>query len=70
MSRDISKKDLVKSAQEASEKAVNKTRKAGGAVTFQSGKKIIKKHASGRVEVLKELEKAYVRTTKKRYCIA
>lgn len=66
----ISKENLIKSAHEATRKAVKKTRQTGGAVTYQSGKKIIKKHPDGQEEVLETLDRAYVKTTKKTYKIA
>jgi hypothetical protein len=43
----ISKEDLIKSARKATRKAVNKTREAGGAITYQSGKKIIRNTRTG-----------------------
>ena len=69
MSREITKKNLIKSAKIATTKAVKKTRQAGGALTYQSGKKIIKKHSDGHEEVLEILEKAYVKPAKKSYKI-
>jgi hypothetical protein len=65
----ISKDNLIKSARKATIKAVNKTRQAGGAITYQSGKKIIKKHADGREEVLEVLDRAYIKPSKKSYKI-
>lgn len=65
----ISKDNLIKSARKATTKAVNKTRQAGGAITYQSGKKIIKKHADGREEVLEVLDRAYIKPSKKSYKI-
>ncbi len=69
MRSEITKENLIKSAHQATAKAVNKTRQAGGAITYQSGKKIIKKHADGREEVLEVLDRAYVKPLKKRYKI-
>jgi ribosomal protein L32E len=65
----ISKEDLIKSARKATRKAVNKTREAGGAITYQSGKKIIKKHPDGHEEVIETLDRAYVKSSKKSYKI-
>lgn len=65
----IPKESLIKSAHKATAKAVEKTRQAGGAITYQSGKRIIKQHANGHKEVLEVLERAYVKPLKKRYKI-
>lgn len=65
----ISKENLIKSARKATTKAVNKTRQADGAITYQFGKKIIKKYSDGREEVLKTLDRAYVKPSKKTYQI-
>ena len=69
MRSEITKENLIKSAQKATTKAVKKTRKAGGSLTYQSGKRIIKKHSDGHEEVLEVLEKAYVKPQKMRYKI-
>jgi len=69
MRSDIPKKSLIKSVRKATTKAVNKTRQSGGAITYQYGKKIIKKHPDGREEVLKTLDRAYIKTSKKSYKI-
>ena len=63
----ISKENLIKSAHKATAKAVKKTRQAGGAITYQSGKKIIKQYADGHEEVLEVLDRAYIKPLKKRY---
>ena len=63
----ISKKNLIKSARKATAKAVQRTRQAGGAITYQTGRKIIKKFADGHEEVLEVLDRAYVKPQKKRY---
>ncbi len=65
----IPKESLIKSAHRATAKAVEKTRQAGGAITYQSGKRIIKQHANGHEEVLEVLDRAYVKPLKKRYKI-
>lgn len=69
MSSVISKESLIKSAHKATAKAVKRTRQAGGAITYQTGKRIIKKFADGREEVLEVLDRAYVKPLKKRYKI-
>ena len=70
MSNEIPKKDLVKGVRRASEKAVRRVQETEGAFTFQSGKKIIKKFSDGREEVLKELDRAYFKSSKKRFKLA
>lgn len=69
MRSDISKESLIKSAHKATEEALKKIRQAGGSITYQSGKKIIKQYADGHKEVLKVLDRAYVKPLKKRYKI-
>ena len=69
MRSDIPKKSLIESVRKATTEAVKKTRQAGGAITYQSGKKIVKKHPDGREEVLKTLDRAYIRNSKKSYKI-
>ena len=69
MRSDIPKKCLIESVRKATTEAVKKTRQSGGAITYQSGKKIVKKYSDGREEVLKTLDRAYVITTKKNYKI-
>jgi len=69
MRSNIPKKRLIESVRKATTEAVKRTRQSGGAITFQSGKKIIKKHPDGREEVLKILDRAYVRTSRKSYKI-
>ncbi len=69
MSNDILKKNLIKSARRAVRKAVERTFKAGGAVTYQSGKTIIKQYPDGRVEELERLDRAYVIPQRKLYKI-
>lgn len=67
MRSEISKKSLIEIARKASRQAVKKTLQAGGAITYQSGKSIIKQYADGRKEVIKVLDRAYFRPKKKRY---
>ena len=69
MSNEIPKKGLVNGVRRASVKAVRRTQETEGAFTFQSGKKIIKKYSDGREEVLKEFDRAYFKSSKKRYKI-
>jgi len=67
MKNDISEKDLISCARRAAAEAIKRTKAAGGAITFQSGKKIIKEYADGRQEVLLVLDKAYVKPAQKVY---
>lgn len=62
----ITQKELIKAAARASAKAVSRTREAGGPITYQQGKKIIKEYPDGTKEVVQLLEKAFVRVKKKR----
>jgi hypothetical protein len=67
MSSDISKKDLIKIAHKATVEAINKTRQAGGAITYQSGKSIVKQYPNGEKEIIEVLDRAYIKPLKKRY---
>ena len=69
MRSNFSKQALVKVATKASRKAVQKTRDSGGAITFQSGRSIVKQHADGHKEILGVLDKAYIKPSKKRYSV-
>ncbi len=70
MKSEIITKDLVKLARLASKKAIRKTRLAGGPLTYQVGKKIVKQYADGRQEVLVTLDQGHIRAKKKRYKIS
>jgi len=65
----FSKEALLKVAIKATKQAVQKTKKSGGAITFQSGRSIIKQYADGHEEILDVLDKAYIKPSKKRYSI-
>jgi ribosomal protein L18E len=52
-------------ARNASKKAIEKTLKAGGAITFQRGKYIIKQYADGTEYILEVLDKAYLKSKNK-----
>ena len=67
MKTEITKKQLIQCAHKAGANAIKKTRAAGGAITFQAGKKIIKEYSDGTQEVLAILDRAYVKPHKKRY---
>lgn len=69
MRSNIPKKSLIESVRKATTEAVKKTRQFGCAITYQSGKKIIKKYPDGREEILDILDRAYVRPSKKSYKI-
>jgi len=51
----------------AAAEAIKRTKAAGGTITYQSGKKIIKEYADGHKEVLQVLDKAYVKPIQKVY---
>ncbi|MDH3348488.1 MAG: hypothetical protein OEM02_10390 [Desulfobulbaceae bacterium] len=69
MRSNIPKKKLIESVRKATTEAVKKAQELGCAITYQSGKKIVKKHPDGQEEVLEILDRAYIRTSKKSYKI-
>ncbi len=67
MSKKLTKKLLIKSAREASRRAVRRARQANGAITYVQGKNIVKEYADGHEEVIETLDRVFVRPTQKIY---
>lgn len=51
----------------ASDKAINNTFRSGGAVTYLCGNRILKHHADSTIEVLKTVDRPYVKVKQMKY---
>ena len=69
MTREISKKILVRGAQHASSDSIRKAFDAGHAITIQKGKDIVRRSSDGSEKILSSMDSAFKVVKKKTYSL-